>query len=87
MPEGRVAFTWSVTPATDGKRVEMVWKETGGPPPRKPEKDGYGSRVISFVPSREQGGTVTMEYPAEGYVCRIAFTLPGTPRVPTREAE
>ena len=57
------------------------------PPPQKPERDGYGARVIGFVPSREQAGSVVMEYPPEGYVCRIAFTLPATPRVKTLEAE
>ena len=87
VPEGRVAFTWTITPVPDGKRVDMVWKETGGPPPRKPEKDGYGTRVIGFIPSREQGGAVTMDYPPDGYVCRIAFTIPDTPRIKTLEAD
>jgi PAS domain S-box-containing protein len=87
VPQGRVAFTWTITPATGGKRVEMVWQESGGPPPHKPEKDGYGARVIGFIPSREQSGSVTMEYPPEGYVCRIAFTMPDVPRVKTLEAD
>jgi len=76
VPEGRVDFRWTVTPDGNGSRVEMVWRETGGPPPAKPERAGYGARVISFIPSREQNGTVAMEYPPEGYICRIAFTLP-----------
>ena len=87
VPEGRVSFTWTLAPVDGGKRVEMVWQESGGPPPQKPERDGYGARVIGFVPSREQAGSVVMEYPPEGYVCRIAFTLPATPRVKTLEAE
>ncbi|MEI9888584.1 MAG: HWE histidine kinase domain-containing protein [Rhizomicrobium sp.] len=87
VPQGRIAFTWTVTPTAAGRRVEMVWKESGGPPPQKPEKGGFGSRVIAFIPSREQSGTVTMEYPADGYVCRIAFTLPDKPQVKTLEEE
>jgi PAS domain S-box-containing protein len=87
VPEGRVVFTWSITPSEDGRRVEMVWKESGGPPPRKPEKEGYGARVIAFIPSREQNGTVTVEYPADGYVCRIAFIQPDRPRVKTLDVE
>jgi PAS domain S-box-containing protein len=86
VPAGRVSFTWTVTPVDGGKRVEMVWKETGGPPPRPPERQGYGSRVIGFIPSREQNGSVSMEYPTDGYVCRIAFTLPAVPRVQTLDA-
>lgn len=75
VPEGRVDFRWTITPGETGSRVEMVWRETGGPPPAKPERAGYGARVISFIPSREQNGAVAMEYPPEGYICRITFTL------------
>jgi PAS domain S-box-containing protein len=88
VPDGRVDFTWTVTPDGNGKRrVDMLWKESGGPPPRKPEKDGYGARVIAFIPSREQNGSVIAEYPVDGYVCRISFTQPETlppPPPPTR---
>jgi len=75
VPEGRVDFHWTVTANGGDSRVEMVWKESGGPPPKKPERDGYGARVISFIPSREKNGKVTMDFPPDGYVCRIAFTL------------
>jgi two-component sensor histidine kinase len=80
VPEGRVRFTWTVTPIDRARRVEMVWKESGGPPPKNPTKGGYGARVIAFIPSREQNGAVTAEYPADGYECRIAFTLPDAER-------
>ncbi|MEI9995468.1 MAG: HWE histidine kinase domain-containing protein [Rhizomicrobium sp.] len=76
VPDGRVSFTWDVVPAGDARRVEMIWRESGGPLPIEPAKAGYGARVISFIASREQNGQVTMEYPPEGYICRIAFTAP-----------
>jgi len=85
--DGRVSFTWTVTPEAGHRRVEMVWKETGGPAPLRPSAGGFGSRVIGFIPSREQNGSVAMEYPADGYTCRIGFTLPDKPRVRTLEAE
>jgi two-component sensor histidine kinase len=72
VPEGRVSFTWTATP---GGRVEMVWRESGGPAPGVPVKGGYGARVIGFIAAREQNGAVTMEYPVEGYICRISFTM------------
>jgi len=81
VPEGRVDFRWSVTPGASIGRVEMVWKESGGPPPKRPERDGYGARVISFIPSREQNGKVAMDYPPDGYVCRITFTMPDAARI------
>ena len=73
VPEGRVSFTWTLE---HGRRVEMVWRETGGPAPGTPSKGGYGARVIGFIAAREQNGAVTMEFPPEGYICRITFTLP-----------
>jgi len=79
-PEGRVSLTWTVTPIGGARRVEMVWKESGGPQPKEPAKDGFGTRVITFIPSREQNGSVTAEFPADGYVCRIGFTLPDSAR-------
>ena len=73
VPEGRVAFTWSVEPQADGDLVTMEWRESGGPPPKAPEKEGYGARVIRFIPSRERAGTVAFDYAPEGYRCRVTF--------------
>jgi PAS domain S-box-containing protein len=75
VPEGRVSFTWTLGAE---RRVEMIWRETGGPAPSAPVKGGYGARVIGFIAAREQAGSVTMEYPPEGYICRIAFTMAET---------
>jgi two-component sensor histidine kinase len=73
VPDGRVSFTWSVEPLPDGDLVTMEWRESGGPPPKAPEKEGYGARVIRFIPSRERAATVTFDYAPEGYRCRITF--------------
>ena len=87
VPQGRVGFTWTLTPEEDGNLVTLEWRESGGPPPMAPQKEGYGSRVIKFIPSRERGGSVTFDYAPEGYVCRIAFKMPARPRVKTLEPE
>ena len=85
VPDGRVSLSWTAAPSDDGVRVVFTWQESGGPAPQAPRKEGYGSRVIRFVPSRERDGTVEMTYPPEGYVCRIAFTM--AKRVATLEAD
>jgi len=76
VPEGRVDFTWRVTPLAEGAQVVMEWRESGGPPPAAPQKEGYGARVIRFIASREKNGSVETSYPPEGYLCRIIFTAP-----------
>jgi two-component sensor histidine kinase len=71
--EGRVSFTWSVTPNGDAQAVEFEWKERGGPPPNPPAKPGFGTRMIKHVAVRERSGRVDIDYTPEGLLCRIAF--------------
>jgi two-component sensor histidine kinase len=73
VPEGSVIFRWSAEPADGGEKIEFVWKEDGGPPPKPPEKDGYGHRLIRSVAARETEGQVHIGFPREGLVCRIAY--------------
>ena len=84
VPDGRVRLDWTLRPVDGGRQFDMVWRETGGPPPQPPEKKGFGTRVISFIASRERNGSSVMEYPPEGFICRIAFTMP-TPTAPDTE--
>ncbi|MGH6872154.1 MAG: sensor histidine kinase [Rhizomicrobium sp.] len=73
-PGGRVTIVWTATPGEDGERVNLEWRETGGPSPGEPDRKGFGSRVIESVPARERNGEVVMDYRPEGLFCRIAFT-------------
>lgn len=41
---GRVTVGWSV----DGEEFRLDWVESGGPPARKPERAGFGSRLIGM---------------------------------------
>ena len=78
VPEGSVTFRWRTGPYEGGEAIEFVWKEDGGPPPKPPEKDGYGHRLIRSVAAREPDGEVRLDYPPEGLVCRIAYRRPAT---------
>ncbi len=73
-PDGSVSLTWETAPVADGERVVITWKEHGGPPPKPPEKPGFGTRVIRAAASRERDGQVEIEYPADGLYCRLSFT-------------
>jgi two-component sensor histidine kinase len=73
VPQGSVNFVWSVTDGHDGERIVFLWEESGGPPPRPPQKEGYGHRMIRSVAQRETHGEVRIEYPPQGLVCRIAY--------------
>jgi two-component sensor histidine kinase len=71
---GRVSVSWSRTPFdAEAERVEIVWQEHGGPPPTRPEKEGFGTRLIRSVAARERDGEVQISYDPAGFSCCIAF--------------
>ena len=72
-PAGTVTFNWTTTPRDGGTHVVFLWKEDGGPPPSPPARDGFGHRMIRAVTAREAEGEVSIDYPPDGLVCRIAF--------------
>ena len=65
---GRVEVRWSQT-ADGGFALE--WIESGGPRVSTPERRGFGSTLLEQVTGRELGGTVTIEYLANGVRARI----------------
>jgi PAS domain S-box-containing protein len=76
VPEGRVSFSWKTEPTSDGENVVMEWRETGRPSGAVPEREGFGGRLIKFVPSREKNGKVDVQHWPNGYYCRISFWRP-----------
>lgn len=43
---GRLAIAWRVVTASDGMRIVLDWRETGGPPVREPPQLGYGLTLV-----------------------------------------
>jgi PAS domain S-box-containing protein len=75
-PGGRVRISWTTTSASNGNRLYMLWKETGGPPVTPPAHKGFGSRLIERGLARELNGTVELAYEPSGVVCTIDVPLP-----------
>ena len=74
VPTGRVDVGWTVIPGRPGgQRVEIVWRERGGPPVRQPTSRGFGSQLLDRgIPA---GGTVRLDYLPAGLECRIVLPL------------
>lgn len=69
--EGRLEISWTA----EGRRIEVGWKETGGPEVAPPTHRGFGT----FLSQRALGpfqGEVQMRFEREGLLCNIAFSLP-----------
>ncbi len=80
IPEGRVELRWTLD-RTDPERprIDIVWRERGGPPVSPPSRRGFGSRLIERGLRREFGAEVRLDFVREGVECRIS--LPAGSRI------
>jgi two-component sensor histidine kinase len=78
-PDGRVHVGWAVTsaPGTASPRLRLDWVESGGPPVAPPARRGFGSRMLEQGLAGELGGTVRLDFAAQGLRCHIDAPLPG----------
>src|SRR5262245_1871130 len=75
VPSGRVAVSWDRKPNGHAANLVFVWREFGAPPCSVESKTGYGTRLIRELVPHELGGTVDLEFAADGVNCRIEFPL------------
>jgi len=57
----------------NGKAVKLVWRETGGKPPKKAPKDGFGSRLVEMSVSGQLGGTWERRFETDGLVVELSL--------------
>jgi hypothetical protein len=67
--EGRIELKWSHEP--DGQ-LTLRWTETGGPTLQRPERKGFGSRLIEQTIGQLKG-TAHFDRRPEGLVCEITL--------------
>lgn len=73
-PTGRVDVSWTVTQARKaGGKVEITWRERGGPPVEPPQRRGFGSQLLEK--GMPPGGMVKLDFQPEGLECRICLPL------------
>jgi PAS domain S-box-containing protein len=67
---GRVYVTWA--PTDDKGRLNLAWQERGGPPVSPPEREGFGTTLISRAFEHEDGGA-NIEFDPQGVICTMRF--------------
>ncbi len=75
VPEGRVEVTWNVMGDSAEGVLELVWREMNGPPVPASRQRGLGARLIEGTVRGSLRGTVRIEYPVEGFNCRLTIPL------------
>ncbi len=76
-PAGRVALSW----CEQAQAIELLWRESGGPPVMPPARLGFGSRLIEQVIAYEFDGESELVYETEGATCRMRLPLKSNGRV------
>ncbi len=72
---GHVHIAWHVELGAQG-RLQLHWRESGGPPVRPPSHKGFGSQLIERGLAKELKGEVSLDYGAAGVACHIDMPLP-----------
>jgi two-component sensor histidine kinase len=72
--QGRVDIAWSASSDQPSTFV-FLWRERGGPVVAKPERQGFGSRIVTEVLASDFGGDVSLTYEAGGVVCELRAPL------------
>jgi two-component sensor histidine kinase len=67
---GHVRCTWIYE--ADG-RVKLQWRESGGPPVVKPERRGFGTRLIGRILHGQANADAELCFAPEGVVCTLVF--------------
>jgi PAS domain S-box-containing protein len=75
VPTGRVTVSWERKPNGHVTNLVFAWREFDGPPRPVEAKSGYGTRLIRELVPHELGGTVDLEFAADGVSCRIEYPL------------
>ncbi|MBX3482609.1 HWE histidine kinase domain-containing protein [Phenylobacterium sp.] len=70
-PAGRVDVSWTV----EAGKLRLTWRESGGPPVKKPAQRGFGARLLEQGLAEELRGSVRLSFPPEGLVCEVEARL------------
>lgn len=67
---GKLRVSWS---SGEGDLTRLTWLETGGPPVQKPNRQGFGTRMIVGTFTAEAEWSVEFAFASEGLRCIMAF--------------
>ena len=67
---GHIDVEW--TRSLDSRpRLDLMWRESGGPPVSRPGKGGFGSRLLERSLAFDLDGEVRLSFEPSGLVCRF----------------
>jgi two-component system CheB/CheR fusion protein len=74
-PNGSIALSWAMEPASNGAMLVLDWHESDGPPVAPPSSSGFGTSFIQQSVEYDLGGSVRFSFPADGLRCHLSFPV------------
>jgi PAS domain S-box-containing protein len=74
--EGWVEARWTVTQGSEEPVLNLIWTERGGPMVRRPQRHGFGSRLLQRVLASQLQASVQVDYDEIGIRCMIRMPMP-----------
>jgi two-component sensor histidine kinase len=74
-PGGHVSILWQIRGEPGRTRLCLSWEERGGPAVSPPRRQGFGTRLIERILTRELNGQVQIDYAPTGLACTIEAPL------------
>src|SRR5262245_16030080 len=68
---GEVFINWQVVGEGGGARVQLAWRESGGPSVATPERKGFGTTLIQRGLAGQVGGSANIEFAPDGLRCTL----------------
>jgi two-component sensor histidine kinase len=68
-PEGGISLNWGIV---DG-RLNIEWRESGGPAVAMPPKEGFGHKVIKRLVAQALDGEATLSFPPDGLIWTLSI--------------
>lgn len=78
-PRGLVEVTWRLIEGGEGGALVLEWVERDGPPVHRPQRPGFGSRLIERSLKGALNGSARLDYAPDGLRCHIEMPLKGRP--------
>jgi PAS domain S-box-containing protein len=72
---GRIAIRWSIEHSQNSSCLRVHWEEADGPPVRKPERLGFGARLIERSLAHDLNGTARIIFAPTGILCDVEAPL------------
>jgi two-component sensor histidine kinase len=72
VPTGQVEVAWS---RAAGGLLTLRWTESGGPPAKKPAREGFGTHVIERMIREQLKGEMHLDWRTEGLACEIVLKM------------